>query len=132
MRRNLVRLIGWALLWALLFWVSRANHPTFMLNATATTLMVLASVVAFAVIMQTSNGTSVILKLCSGALGIIGAGVMAALAIRGVYDIEIGPDPRRFGLAANIGMDTAIVAVLVTLMGALNWSLRRCGLKGQS
>lgn len=130
MSRNLIRAMGWAVLWVLLFWVSRANHPTALLNAAATTLMVMASAAAFAV-MQTSRSTSAVTKVLSAALCIIGAGILAALAIRGVYDIEVGPDPRRFGLAANIGMDSAVVAVLLALMGAIEWNLRRFGLKSR-
>lgn len=127
MSESLIRTMGWALLWVLLFWVSRANHPTAMLNAAATTLMVLASAAAFAVIIQSFKSSSGMLRVCSAPLSIIGAGILAALAIRAIYDLEIGPDPRRFGLGANIGMDTAVVAVLVTIMGAVNWSLRRFG-----
>ena len=132
MRDNLVRVMGWGVLWVLLFWISRANHPTSMLNVAATTVMVLFSVAAFTVITQTSRNAPVVLKLAGAASCIIGAGVLAALAVRTVYDIEIGPDPRRFGLVANIAMDTAVVAALVTLMGGLQWSLRRLGFKSQS
>lgn len=131
MSGNLVRALGWAILWVFLFWISRANHPTVMLNAAATTLMILASAVAFAVITQASGSTSVIAKGCAIALSIVGGGILAALAIRAVYDFVVGPDPRRFGLMANIEMDTAVVAVLVTLMGALDWSFRRTGFKRQ-
>lgn len=80
---------------------------------------------------QTSRSTSAVTKVLSAALCIIGAGILAAPAIRGVYDIEVGPDPRRFGLAANIGMDSAVVAVLLALMGAIEWNLRRFGLKSR-
>ncbi|HLY07516.1 MAG TPA: hypothetical protein VKR31_17350 [Rhizomicrobium sp.] len=122
----------WAVLWVLLFWVSRANHPTVMLDAVATTLMVMASAAAFAIIVQASRSTSAITKICAVALAIVGGGILAALAIHAVYDIEVGPDPRRFGLMANIGMDTAVVAVSVTLVGAAEWGLRRVGFKSQS
>lgn len=132
MRDNLLRIIGWGALWVLLFWISRANHPTSMLNAAATTIMVLSAIAASAVIAQTSRNASVVWKLSVAAICIIGAGVLAALAIRVVYDIAIGPDPRRFGVAANIGMDTAVVAVLVTIMAGLDVSLRRFGLEGRS
>lgn len=130
MSGNLVRATVWAALWVLLFWISRANHPTAMLNAAATTLMVLASATAF-VVMRTFRSTSAVTRVLSAALCIIGAGIVAALAIRAVYDVEVGPDPRRFGLAANIGMDSAVVAVLVVLMGAVDWNLRRFGFRSR-
>jgi len=129
---NLFRVIGWGLLWILLFWVSRANHPTAMLNASATTLMIVASVAAFAVIARNSNSNSAAFKFGAVALSIVCAGVLVALAIGAVYDVEIGPDPRRFSLAANIVMDTVVVAILVALMGALNWGLRCLGFESQS
>lgn len=133
MAGSLVRATVWAALWAFLFWVSRANHPTAMLNAAATTLMVLAAAAAFAVLMQAATRRmSALLKVCIAALCIITAGVVAALAIQAVYDVEIGPDPRRFGMADNIGMDSAVVAVLVALAAALDWSLRRLGIRSQS
>ena len=40
---------------------------------------------------------------------LLACGVTAALVIHAVYDAMIGPDPRRFGLLQNIGMDTAII-----------------------
>ena len=124
MRDKLIRGIGWVALWILLFWISRPNHPTSMLNATATTVMVLFSIAAFVIIARSSRNAPFVLKLSVTAICIVGAGVLAALAIRVVYDIAIGPDPRRFGLATNIAMDTAVVVVLVTIMAGLEFSMR--------
>lgn len=129
MWNNAIRLAGWLTLWALLFWISRANHPTSTLNVAATTLMILAAIAAFAVILQTSRNASAAFKFGTAAFSVIGAGILAALAIGIVYDIEIGPNPRRFGLAANIVMDTVVVAALVMLMSAFDWGLNRLGFK---
>ena len=81
MKYGLIRFIGWIALWALLFRVSRANHPTVALNIAATSLMIIAAIAAFTITMQTTKNRSTARRLGMAAICILGAGVLAALAI---------------------------------------------------
>lgn len=68
-------------------------------------------------------------------LALLACGLGAALLIDLVYDWSIGPDPKRFGLARNIAMDTAVVLfntlcayvlamLLESFLGRPLWQLR--------
>lgn len=77
--------------------------------------MMFASLAALGIIVQIFRSSSAIIRFGGAALCIVAGGVVAALAISAIYDVEAGPDPRRFSLAANVAMDTVVVAVLAAL-----------------
>jgi hypothetical protein len=87
--------------------------------------MVCAAIAAHWAISIVGKGVTPALKFAFAIVCILCGGIVVALAIHAVYDVAIGPDPRRFGLVTNIGMDTAVVAALVALMSGLDWYLRR-------
>lgn len=83
-----------------------ANHPNWTLAVSCTSILTLASAVFAYCYMPHQRTRRALLKTLAALLA---CGVTAALVIHAVYDAMIGPDPRRFGLLQNIGMDTAII-----------------------
>jgi ammonia channel protein AmtB len=117
-------ILGCLGLWILLFRVSRNNHPTAELNAIATTIMTVAAALSFLVISRIFAGRPMFVRACAGALVLLLSGTLAAMAISGVYDLEIGPDPRRISAITNIELDTVVVVVFAAVLGGLDRILR--------
>ena len=57
-------------------------------------------------------------------LGAVG-GVLSAVTISAIYDRLLGPDPRRFGFASNVLMDTAVVIAAMALAAGVLYLLAR-------
>lgn len=123
-------IVGCLGLWVLLYWVSRNNHPTAELNAVATTIMTVAAAVSFLVMPRIFRGRAVLVRACACALVLLVSGTLVAMAISGVYDREIGPDPRRIGTVTNIELDTLVVVVFAAILAGLDRILRYLGRDG--
>ncbi len=91
---------AWLALWGFWGFVSRHNHPTLVIDAIATALLL----AAFAA---------------------------DVVAIKTVYDIFWGPDPRRFGFGVNSGLEFAGMT-LHLLFAAVVVRLLRRGLRGKT
>lgn len=98
----------WSVLWIFWFFVSGDHHPTALINAIVTTLL-LATYAAGVYL----NHLVLIPRLGArrplywGALLLVMSVLTAAvvIAIQLVYDALLGPDPRRFGFWLNFGLD---------------------------
>ena len=124
------QIVGWFGLWLFWFVVSRHNHPTLVLDAIATAVLV--SAVALAVyanhfwlrprLWRAKRFTEYALAMLV-ALGVLALGCV--LLIQQVYDLLWGPDPRRFGFWANLGLDFSGLAIHVLAITACTWIFRR-------
>lgn len=93
--------IAWVSLWVLLFVISRQNHPTVILNASATTVLIGAGVSVY--LLAARRGWAI------GFASVVIGGIAAAATITMIYDLLDGPDPRRFDFLLNVESDSGIV-----------------------
>ena len=109
-----------------------AYHPNWTLRVVCTFILVAASAI-YACCFAPPERTFPAIAFSS--LALLACGIVTAVLIHVVYDWSIGPDPRRFGLAQNILMDTAVVLfntvcayvtarVLQRALGRSLWRLR--------
>jgi len=105
--KALLPVVAYVLFFGALVAVSRNNHPTLTLNLVASGIMTLASLLVFVLpVRVTASGAIRVLLVGCACLV---AGAVAAVSISLVYDALWGPDPLRFGMIENVGMDTAVV-----------------------
>jgi len=119
-QRNLiVPIVVWGLVFAFWFFVSRNNHPTLLLNALATSVLVGCSAAGVLVWQQAFSRRSFVVRTALRILCVVALGMMAAVIIRLFYDLLLGPDPRRFSFVSNLVMDIAFVAIHVLVAGVV-------------
>jgi hypothetical protein len=122
----LVQALAWVALWGFWVVVSRHNHPSLVLNAVASALLV----ATFAGTVHL-NQLRLIPRLWDarrftvygGALLLAMGGLALACtaAIHIVYDLLWGPDPARFGFWTNFGMEFVLIAIHVLVASASIW-----------
>lgn len=120
-------------LWLAVFggWVavSRDHHPTLLLNALASAVLVAASAVAVyanALVLrpryiQKRRGWRYALEL---ALTVMVLDLVSVLAIQWLYDMLWGPDPLRYGFWMNIGLEAGFIGLHVAVAVAIVTAFR--------
>lgn len=117
-------LLAWVALWIFWVFVSRHNHPSWLLNAAATTFLVatfaLAVYANHLVLIPGFLRRGRIAAYLAGLLSVtIVLALLCTLAISLAYDILVGPDPRRFSFGANFAMEFAGVALHVAAVATV-------------
>ncbi len=102
--------------------LSRGKHPNWAMGLVCTSVLVGAS--AFYAIALSPNGNTAN-RVGFSLLALIACGMLAATAIHGLYDIFIGPDPRRFSFASNAAMDTCLILANTMAARIMAWALGR-------
>ena len=120
--RIALHVAAWVALFAFWLFVTRGYHPTPLIGALATTLLV----AAFAGAVYTNSylllprfaGRGLWVRYSLWLIALVAVlDVAVVLAIRGVYDLLWGPDPRRFGFWSNFATDG--VGILAHIIGGL-------------
>ena len=117
LRNVVLQAVVWGLVFAFWFVASRNNHPTPLLNTLATSILVGCSAVGVLVWKQAFSGRPFVVRTASRVLCVVALGTLAAVIIRLIYDLLLGPDPRRFSFVSNLMMDIAFVAIHVLIAG---------------
>ena len=100
--------VYWAAAYFLWLSLTTAYHPTWPLRILSTGVLVAASALFSCRFITRELKLK---PLMLSAVALIVCGAVAALVISGIYDVLLGPDPRRFALTSNIVMDTAFVFI---------------------
>ncbi len=120
---------------AFVFWLMATtdNHPNWTSRVASTLILTgMSAFFACCFTPRTFRASKILISL----VALLGCGISAAVGIHVLYDVLIGPDPRRFPLSTNIGIDTAVILfnTIVAAFGALivrsitgrpTWFLRR-------
>ncbi len=114
---------SWVALWGAWIALSRWNHPTLLLDAVASALLVLmfagAAYANHLLLIPRFWGPRRYGTYGALLLGVLGAFALACTAaIHVAYDGLWGPDPARFGSWANLGMEFGLEAAHVGLIAA--------------
>ena len=112
----------WMAAYGVWLMLTMSYHPNWTLRLIATALLVGGS--AFYACCLTPRAWSGWPWIRSG-MALIGCGVTTALMIHVIYDMLLGPDPRRFPLANNMVMDTAFVLFNTAIAALVAWILSR-------
>ena len=93
---------------AFVFWLvtTRSYHPNWTLRVACTSILVGASAV-FAILFSPRVVTWK--SAVAGLFALVIIGFVTATAIHVLYDLLIGPDPRRFSFPQNLWMDIVFV-----------------------
>ena len=124
LRNVIVPIVVWGLVFVFWFVVSRNNHPTSLLNALATSILVGCSAVGVLVWRHAFSGRRFPVRTALRVLCVVVLGTLAALIIRLIYDLLLGPDPRRFSFVSNLMMDIGFVAIHVLVAGVVSRASR--------
>ncbi len=104
----------WILLWAFWTFVSRDHHPTLLIDAVATGMLMVASAAGFywnVNLLWPRLRARLPVYGAALAVTIFGLAVVTAYAISLFYDVAWGPDPARYGFWDNVGLDAVWIAV---------------------
>lgn len=114
--------VFWTFAFAVWLVSTRAYHPTWTLRVACTFILVAASAIYACCFAPRQRNFP---ALAVSSLALLACGLAAALLVHIVYDWSLGPDPRRFSLAKNIVMDTAVVLFNTTCAYATAMLLQR-------